>query len=380
VSLVFLLAFQCSATATTWYIKADGTGDAATIQGGVDLAQEGDTVLVGPGWYGYSTQGATEHGMITIPGRRPGLSIVSEAGAAATILDGESQVRILFLQGWTDLTVDGFTFTRGRATSDNYYWGGAWVSHLSSPIVKNCVFVNSWAEQGAAFWHGGVGTVRIFDCAFRNNTADRGGAVVLVNSPNNSVVSGCTFENNTATNDGGALLAYNFLVSINDCLFVGNTAATNGGAVEINNSYPTLITGCTFSGNSASNGGGLASVITSTVTVDRSIIAYSTAGGGAHVDGTSSITFSCTDIFGNVGGDWTGAFAGQLGTNGNISIDPRFCSVGAGDFYLQESSPCAPGNHPDGDNCGLIGRFGVACGTVEIKESTWGAIKSLYAD
>ena len=36
------------------------------------VAEQGDTVLVGPGWYQYSTQGTSEHGMITIPGRSPG--------------------------------------------------------------------------------------------------------------------------------------------------------------------------------------------------------------------------------------------------------------------------------------------------------------------
>ncbi len=376
--LLFLLSFYSPATATTWYIKADGTGDAATIQGGIDLAQQGDTVLVGPGWYQYSTQGGTEHGMITIPGRRPGFTLVSEAGAAATFLDGQSQTRIFFLQGWTDLTVDGFTFTRGQALIDNQFWGGAWVSHLSSPIIKNCVFVNSWAEQGAGIWHGGVGTVQIIDCRFRNNTATQGGAIVGVNSPNNSVMSGCTFENNTASDGGGAILTYNFRVSIDDCLFDGNSAAVEGGAVSVNNSYPTPITGCTFYGNSSPNGGGIASIATSTVTVDRSIIASSLAGGGAYADGTSAITFSCTDIFGNTGGDWTGSFAAQLGTNGNISADPRFCSVGTDDYQLQQNSPCAPGNHPDGESCGGIGLFGVGCATVDIRESTWGAIKSLY--
>jgi len=40
-----------SVSARTWYIKADGTGDAPFIWSGIDSAVAGDTVLVGPGTY-----------------------------------------------------------------------------------------------------------------------------------------------------------------------------------------------------------------------------------------------------------------------------------------------------------------------------------------
>jgi len=64
----------------------------------------------------------------------------------------------------------------------------------------------------------------------------------------------------------------------------------------------------------------------------------------------------------------------------NFNLNPQFCGVaGSGNYYLQEDSPCALGNHPNGENwCGLIGPLPVGCGTVPNKQITWGAIKSIY--
>lgn len=57
------------------------------------------------------------------------------------------------------------------------------------------------------------------------------------------------------------------------------------------------------------------------------------------------------------------------GTDGNISVDSQFCAVkpdSTGNFLLQSDSPCLPGNHPDGYDCGLIGALSVGCGPTRI--------------
>jgi hypothetical protein len=50
-----LVSLPVGLAARTWYIKADGTGDAPTIQAGVDSAAVGDTVMVGSGVYADTT-------------------------------------------------------------------------------------------------------------------------------------------------------------------------------------------------------------------------------------------------------------------------------------------------------------------------------------
>ncbi|MFB3907751.1 MAG: hypothetical protein ACE15D_05030 [Candidatus Eisenbacteria bacterium] len=67
----------------------------------------------------------------------------------------------------------------------------------------------------------------------------------------------------------------------------------------------------------------------------------------------------CCDSYGNSGGD--GLCGIDLG--GNFSADPLFCDAPNGDYTLDWASPCLPGNHPDGVDCGLIGALDAACGT-----------------
>ena len=87
----------------------------------------------------------------------------------------------------------------------------------------------------------------------------------------------------------------------------------------------------------------------------------------------------CCDVYANVLGNYTGGLADQTGLNGNISLDPRFCS-GLNPvlpYGLQEGSPCLP----EANACGvLIGAYDMSCpttGTTATK--SWGSIKSLSA-
>jgi parallel beta-helix repeat protein len=59
----------------------------------------------------------------------------------------------------------------------------------------------------------------------------------------------------------------------------------------------------------------------------------------------------------------------------NFSADPVFC--GSGNFGIRPESPCAPGNSPLGDSCGLIGALEVGCG-VPVENNSWGHIKTLF--
>ncbi len=140
----FMLASVSVSHSRTWYIKADGTGDAPTIQAGIESAAQDDTVLVGPGVYSWSSQGTgDDYGMIRIMRDWPAMTIVSEQGPAMTILDGENQGRVFFYQGhYPDfpggLTIDGFTFT--HAASHTTWQPGRRRIHRASLVANHQEF------------------------------------------------------------------------------------------------------------------------------------------------------------------------------------------------------------------------------------------------
>ena len=119
--------------------------------------------------------------------------------------------------------------------------------------------------------------------------------------------------------------------------------------------------------------------------IENTIIAFNVvAGGGQGGDylcelGASAPTLACCDVYGNVGGSWTGCIASQLGINGNFSAAPRFCDPNLGDFTLEARSPCLPGEHPAGVDCGLIGAYGFGCeAPTPAEQMTWGEVKALH--
>jgi predicted outer membrane repeat protein len=217
------------------------------------------------------------------------------------------------------------------------------------------------------------------NCLFDGNTAIYGGAVFAVNTPYTVSLSECVFQYNGATR-GGAIYGYNIPLVVENCLIARNYASSDGGGMFLNRCYPSSLSRCTFYQNEAVSGGGISLLADTDLTVDHAIVVGCANGGATAVPETATMTFSCSDLFGNFGGDWTGSIAGQYGVNGNFSANPLFCDAPGVDLTLRTTSPCAPGNHPDGAGCGQIGARPVGCGGVPVEERSWGAIKSMFAD
>lgn len=92
----------------------------------------------------------------------------------------------------------------------------------------------------------------------------------------------------------------------------------------------------------------------------NSLIAFNSGEALAAAE-TDLLAIHCSDLYGNDGGDWIGSLGDYLGNDGNFAADPLFCGVATGDFTLREGSPCLPGHHPDGADCGLVGALSSGC-------------------
>lgn len=143
--------------------------------------------------------------------------------------------------------------------------------------------------------------------------------------------------------------------TIRNCVFLNNTALTSGGVIRCKNASPTF-TNCTFFGNSAPTGAVVYLLAGSSPQFNNCILASST-GGDVVVcsDALCLPTFSCTDIYGNYGGDWLECISDFLNSDGNISLDPLFCDADGRNFHLQSSSPCTAANSDCGETIGALG-------------------------
>ena len=184
-------------TPETWYVQADGMGEAQTIQAAIDSCTHGDTVMVADGIY--TGEGNWE---LDFHGRH--ILLRSENGPQFTIIDcagsAEERRRAFTFANDEDSTfiIDGFTIRGGygpdySATSS----GGAMFFDNSSPTVKNCVFTNNSAALGGALF-GYRADPRLINCTFADNSATQGAAAFLYAS-SSAIFANCLI----AFNQGG---------------------------------------------------------------------------------------------------------------------------------------------------------------------------------
>lgn len=329
---------------TNWAYASRG------IQQALDVAQDGDLILVTNGLYALSERVAVTRGV----------TIRSMGGPSATIVDGGGRTRCFFLSH-TNATLDGFTIRNGGGSSSGV---GVYLNY--GGIVQNCVIESNTANKGAGayLYRGGS----LLDCAIRDNAAHMigGGAVC----DGGGTLVNCTITGNTATNGGGVFIDQGGALTA--CLVEDNRADWQGGGVC---GKQGELMHCRLLNNRAREGGGAylrQSVLRNGLIVENA--AVEGAGGGAYMSDESlvqSCTFGlnraavggglaavdCTVessiLYGNearIGPNWheMGEHVRFLHVcawpqppgNGNIQFDPEWIDPSDRNYRLRPGSPC----------------------------------------
>lgn len=307
-----------------WYVKADGSGDAPTIQAAIDSSAHSDTVLVAAGTY-------TGDGNRDLDFNGKNIILMSEEGPDATIIDCQGTLSVphrgLNFHSGEDTTavVDGFTFQNGygQVIYGAPHGGGLLCDSASSPVIKNCYFQNNQASYG-----GGLcfvkAAAKIRNCVIRNNFAQEGAGVFGI------IVAG--------------------VLDLQHCLFYDNEAANMGGAVSVLFSTLNLVNN-TVCHNNDSRSGAVIYNVAGFLDIQNSIFAYNL--GTGKLISSDNHNLNCDNFYGNTD---TTQYTGSMIT----TVDPLFCDVVSNDYHLDSLSTLT--SYFPLNECGVqIGALGPGC-------------------
>jgi predicted outer membrane repeat protein len=224
------------------------------------------------------------------------------------------------------------TFSKNSANP-----GGGYFGQNSSPTLINVTF-----SENTAIWGGGMycdANPALTNVTFVNNRASNSGGGLYFDGGSASLTN-CVFSSNYGSSDGGGIECWNSSLMLSECVFSENTTSGEAGAMFCWDSSLVHLDRCTFYGTSSYRWSGIFSGYNSAIFLVNSIVAFTRASEAVGCDGSSSATLRYCDVYGNVEGDWVGSIAGQDTIVGNISCDPMFCYPDTGNYYLLDGSCC----------------------------------------
>ncbi len=296
--------------AAEYQVKQAGTGDFAGIQDAIDVAQDGDTIIVQPGTYYENIHFQGKNIVLT------STDIWDRYVVEATVIDGQQLASVVTFAGTEDETCElsGFTITNGFAEYGGGICGGEWPDGpytYTAASIANCIVTANVATRwgGGFFGCGG----RIVNCAITYNEAHTdepdqqsfgGGIFCHGCSP---TIEMCLIKRNSADDSGGGIK-----LSYSDARVIDSAIIENeGGGISFGLSSP-FISNCTISGNS---GKGIVAWYSSGL-IERCTISsnkvYASSGAGVYFTEGSTTTLSECVISKNNPGGITASFASPL--------------------------------------------------------------------
>jgi fibronectin type 3 domain-containing protein len=272
--------------------------DSSTIQGGINGALNGDTVLVQPGTYFEN---------IIWPDVN-GIKLISAGDSSNTVIDGGGVSSVIYMNP-AIATIDYSTVVQGFkiANGGNIAYGAGIYINSADPVVTQLWIADNTATNCGGGFYIHSSSPMLTQITVSDNSADSEGGGICIREGNpllsNLTVSGnmafngggiyisgasptltnLDMTNNTAAEGGGGIYISGGNPIISQLSVYDNIARHYGGGINVNSGSPTLAD-MFVTGNTADNGGGLwvsgSPALVDVIVADNK--AY-TEGGGLHI-------------------------------------------------------------------------------------------------
>ena len=327
ITILFLLSF-----AIINAVIINVPADQPTIQAGLDIAIEGDSVLVAAGTY---------YENITWPNIN-GIKLIG-SGEDDCIIDGDSQGMVIAYECWE-------TF------------------HDSTTVIKNFTIQNGWWIRGSGIYLQSENQILLENLIIKDNylfapyeseISDdnryhiEGGAGIHLDNFSSPIMRNIVICDNYSELSGGGLFIYEDSEPIlENVLIANNYSAVNGGGISCECGSDLSLANVTISNNIASENGGGIFIYggSSTSVLVTNCIFWNDSSEEIYFDeqwpGNSSISISYSDIQDGEEGIITNGNGIVNWLEGNIDSDPLFNDPLNGDYHLTEDSPCIDAGDP----------------------------------
>ncbi|MBC8322646.1 MAG: hypothetical protein H8E70_03660, partial [Candidatus Marinimicrobia bacterium] len=215
--------------ATVIYVPADSS----TIQGGINGANDGDTVLVAVGTY-------VEN--INFNGKN---IVVLGENRETTIIDGNHSGTVITFEYDEDSTavLNGFTITNGYGE-----FGGGIYCYVASPRLENLIILGNFADYGGGIEfessHSHLKNVYLLE-----NYSSSGGGIDCWDNTNLNLEN-VFIAHNESDYEGGGIRCNNSTLNLNNVTITNNTAQTGSGIYSEDNSSLSILNTILWNNNS----------------------------------------------------------------------------------------------------------------------------------
>ena len=276
--------------------------DQPTIQAGINVSVEGDTVLVQPETY---VENINFSGKLIIVASLF-LTTQDTTYISQTVIDGNQNGSVVIFENGEDSTaiLCGFTVQNGSTTGNG---GGIYCGNATSPSLENLT-ISGNSTTGTGTKGGGIhcnnASPSLTNVMITGNSSDElygdGGGISCANS--SPFIENVTIKNNSAYYDGGGFWCdYNSAPILMNVIIENNSSLLGGGVYCY--STTMVLEGVDIIGNNAEKGGGIFCCGNSAPSLENVTIEGNTAilyGGGIYCDDNSSPTLENVDIVENL--------------------------------------------------------------------------------